>query len=104
MSQRFPAGETVSDVKKDKLYKALAKIRNAGHPSTITRCIETLLKVTENLNKSDDAKFKKLPSRNKKVKEGILDVAGGAEFLGHVGFRRRVVSFIFHNSSALQFN
>ena len=56
-------------------------------PAVARETLRVLKKVVDNA-KQPDEKFRRLPGNNKNVREKVLDVVGGSEFLDAVGFVR----------------
>ncbi|WRT64853.1 uncharacterized protein IL334_001789 [Kwoniella shivajii] len=68
-------------------------IRDNGYTNTL-EAVETLIKISDNIINSQDPKFRKLKSSNSMLKNKVLDVKGGQDYLFALGFRRQSSDFI----------
>ncbi|WWC67844.1 uncharacterized protein I206_101761 [Kwoniella pini CBS 10737] len=58
--------------------------------------VETLLKIATNIINSNDPKFRTLKATNATIKNKILDVKGGHDYLIALGFRTQTIDFALH--------
>ncbi|WVQ83390.1 hypothetical protein IAT38_005531 [Cryptococcus sp. DSM 104549] len=70
-------------------------VRDNGYKQS-AEAVETLHKIATNILTSDDPKFRSLKASNSMLKNKVLSVKGGHEYLIALGFRTQTVDFTNH--------
>ncbi|WVW78551.1 hypothetical protein I302_100507 [Kwoniella bestiolae CBS 10118] len=58
--------------------------------------VETLIKISNNIIDSNDPKYRTIKATNSTIKNKVLDVKGGHDYLIALGFRTQTVEFTLH--------
>ncbi|KAL7420853.1 hypothetical protein Q5752_004806 [Cryptotrichosporon argae] len=70
-------------------------VRHAAYASAVT-CVETLIKISQNITASSDLKYRDLRASNGALKSKVLDVPGGHDYMILMGFRTETRGFEKH--------
>ncbi|GMK57839.1 hypothetical protein CspeluHIS016_0406730 [Cutaneotrichosporon spelunceum] len=94
-----PSWTRPSEKQEREKHRELARIlqrtivRDSGYTQAAT-CVETLVKIASNIQSSPDPKFRTLKGDNAALKNKVLAVSGGREYLILMGFRVHTADFV----------
>ncbi|KAK8847349.1 hypothetical protein IAR55_005206 [Kwoniella newhampshirensis] len=70
-------------------------VRDNGYKQSL-EAVETLIKIASNIQNSDDPKYRTLKASNSLLKNKVLSVKGGQDYLIALGFRTQAIDFTQH--------
>ncbi|WWD21439.1 hypothetical protein CI109_105924 [Kwoniella shandongensis] len=70
-------------------------VRDNGYKQSL-EAVETLIKIATNIQNSDDPKYRTLKASNTLLKNKVLAVKGGQDYLIALGFRTQAIDFTHH--------